>query len=391
MKKIGVLTLVFQNYGTRLQSFALAKVLNRISLGKYKIEVINLEPTWIDCHLNYVQTIKKIFRSYGLNGFVYLFNYLRWRYELKKINAVNHSEEEQKRSQLFDYLISLIPYTTQKYTCNDVRNGVLEEYDAIVVGSDQVWNGVKVRNQDVFGLKSYTNKKLSYAASFGITSFSNEMFDEYKKIVNSFDCLLMREREGVDICNSMGRDDAEFVLDPTLLLDEVEYESLIQRGEMNIRGEFIFVYSLNSSYKIFNQAYKLAKKNGCKMVVLKRSFCPPDIKKYKGAEELYAVSPEGFLWLIKHAKCVVTNSYHALLFSINFKKSFYLYLDNCDEENSRMLTIVRMLNLENNVFWETQSLSTKIENVDYMDSTRILNQYRNRSIDLLKKSLLLVK
>ena len=150
----------------------------------------------------------------------------------------------------------------------------------------------------------------------------------------------------------------------------------------------MLVYSLNNSIKIYDEAYKLAKKNGCIMVVLKRSFCPPTIAtSYPGSKELYAVSPEEFLWLIDNASCVITNSYHALLFSVNFKTSFFLYLDNADEENSRLLTLCRLCKLEDRIFWATGHLPRNITEIEYDTVHSILNEEKKRSIALLKTSL----
>jgi hypothetical protein len=124
------------------------------------------------------------------------------------------------------------------------------------------------------------------------------------------------------------------------------------------------------------------------MIVLKRSFCPPEVAtKYPGAKEFFAVSPEDFLWLIDNAKCVVTNSYHALLFSVNFSSPFYLYLDNADEENSRLLTLTSLLNLEEQVFWESGHLPKSVSTIDYTQPHNILNQEREMSIKLLKESI----
>lgn len=386
MKKIGIITLVFHNYGTILQSYALCKVLNHIAPTSFDIKVINLKTTWGNVPVSHSRWLLQIVRAYKIKSLLYIFKLFRWKKELK-IDKKDRSVETQKRNELFNNLCSQIPYTSQKYSPDELRNGLINDYDALIVGSDQVWNGIKVSDQDVLGLTFFNGKKLTYAASFGMTSIPQNMVAFYKKIVNSFDTLLMRETEGVNICKSLGRNDAEFVLDPTLLLQASDYDSLIEQSEVNINDDYILVYSLNCSYKIYNQAHRLAQKCGCKMIVLKRSFCPPDIGKFRNSDELYAVSPQGFLSLIKNSKCVVTNSYHAMLFSINFKKNFYLYLDNCDEENSRMQTIVRMLNLEECVYWETQRLPKRIKDVSYQDTDEILEKIRQYSINCLKTSL----
>lgn len=386
MKKVGILTLVFQNYGTRLQSYALCKAIEKICPKNLSVEVIDMEGMWETKYIDRKKLfIKSIFR-YGVQCVVYIANLIRWKIQNRELNKDSHKDAWDKRGRSFDQLISKIPYSAKKFTCEELRNGALNSYDEILVGSDQVWNGIKVRCQDIYMLDCFNKKGYTYAASFGMTSIPQKMFSDYQRRINNFCSLLIREEEGVELCKQMGREDAKYVLDPTLLLKGEEYDSLIGNEEL-VSGDYVLVYSLNFSYKIYNQAYKLAKRNNCKMVALKRSFCPPDISKYPDAEELFVVSPEGFLKLIKNAKCVVTNSYHALLFSVNFNRNFYLYLDNCDEENSRLLTLTRQCGLNSRVFWETGSLPKKIEQIDYKDANEKISELRKQSMELLQDTL----
>ena len=310
-----------------------------------------------------------------------------WKRGLKAANVENHEEEKRKRQQAFARFNEKIPYTEAHYTCGDIRSGKLPTYDVYIVGSDQVWNGVKVDCQDIFMLDFLKNPHgLTYAASFGFKNVPQNILGEYRRRINHFDSLLIREQEGLAICRSLGREDAKLVLDPTLLLKESDYSEILE-DPIDVDGTYILVYSLNNSLKIYSEAYKLAKKSHCKMVVLKRSFCLPDISKFAGAKELYEASPSAFLTLIKNARCVVTNSYHALLFSVNFNTDFYLFLDNSDEENSRMLTLVNLLGLNDRVFWETGRLPPKIELVDFKKANCRLDAERENSISLLKESL----
>lgn len=210
----------------------------------------------------------------------------------------------------------------------------------------------------------------------------------YEKGLKNFSSLLIREDEGVKICKELGRTDAKRVLDPTLLLRYEDYLEIIDDGVPQIDGKYILVYSLNRSYGIYDETYKLCKRLGYKMVVLRRSFVPPvNMEKYKNTVDLFAVSPGGFLSLIKNAECVLTNSFHALIFSINFNTPFYLYLDRAELENSRLITMAKMCHLEKRIYWEMQSLPKSVEKIDYTESNRILSEERDKSITLLKESL----
>ena len=366
----------------------MCKIINRIFNDSISVVVLNTESPWgitTNVFRFIVASSVKNYRFGAIKHILEVYRYMRESHII--YTGKDHTSEIKERKEAFGNIISKIPYSSTYYSFDDIRKGRLPKFDAILVGSDQVWNGVKVGNQDIFMLDFLKGEKgLTYAASFGMTRIPRSMKEDYIRLIQNFDSLLIREQEGVDLCRALGRDDAQLVLDPTLLLEGSEYDDLISDKPI-IDGDFVLVYSLNYSYKIFDEAYCLSNRNNCKMVILKRSFCPPDVTKYKEAIELYAESPESFLWLIKNAKCIITNSYHALLFSINFNKSFYLYLDNADEENSRLLTIIDMIGLKTQVFWETGYLPKEIHEIDYTETNRILLEERTKSIQLLQESI----
>ena len=392
MKKALIITLVFDNYGTRLQSFALCRVLSRIGVEPH---VLKLEPTWGNkgSSISRVRTLKQILKSYGWRSVPKLFDWLLWMIAVRIISMKNENRDilYKERGKLFKSIIARIPYTDDECTCEDLRNGVqvFNDYDYYIVGSDQVWNGIKVGNLDIFMLDFLkTGKKgVAYAASFGMTTFPGKMKNTYEKYINNFSSILVREKEGIEMCRLLGRDDAKLVLDPTLLLSKSDYDEIRSDEEFSETKRYLLVYSLNNSLKIYREAHKLAERNGLRMVVLKRSICPPDISRFKNAEELFAVSPAGFLNLIDGAECIITNSYHALLFAVNFHKPFYLYLDNSDEENSRLTTITDMFGLTANVFMETEPLPHVLPVIDYDKVDVALSSERATSIDLFMKAL----
>lgn len=173
MKRIAILSLVFDNYGTRLQSYALCKVLNRICGEKATVEVVDVEtPFGIPKNISKKKLLVNSFRKYGLlNGLRYIYRTLKWVYERRITKRRASAELEHKRAGLFQLLNSKIPYTKRHYSMDDVRGGALDNYDTFVVGSDQVWNGVRVPNQDVFLCNFAKSHQtcLTYAASFGTT------------------------------------------------------------------------------------------------------------------------------------------------------------------------------------------------------------------------------
>lgn len=171
MRQIAILSLVFDNYGTRLQSYALCKALHRICGDEAHVEVVDVEtPFGIPKNISKKKLLINSFKKYGIYGVVYVYRTFKWVYE-RRITQRNASVElERKRSKLFELLNGKIPYTSKHFSMDDIRKGALNDYDTLIVGSDQVWNGIRVPNQDVFLLDFAKHQKcLTYAASFGMS------------------------------------------------------------------------------------------------------------------------------------------------------------------------------------------------------------------------------
>jgi len=266
----------------------------------------------------------------------------------------------------------------------------LSDYDLFLVGSDQVWNAPRVGCLDVY-MCDFLHKKrsgLSYAASFAISSIPEHLKADYTKYIENMDTLLVREERGVELCRELGREDAKHVVDPTLLLEGKDYEELTTRPTALVgEGDYVLVYSLTSSMKIYREASKLAKRHNCKMVMLKRVPCPPLASSFKDAIDLLDVGPAEFISLIKYAKCVVTGSYHALMFSLLMHTNFYIYMDDASAENSRLLSSLAMFGLEKQLHYETSSLPKTLPQIDFEVVEPIMKAKREESLKLLRESI----
>ena len=392
MKKLANLTLVINNYGTKLQSYALCKAIKSFNL--VEPEVINLQDSWhgTNVKISRKKQLIDVLKTYKLKSFKKIIDFIRWQYQFKVIrkNAASFKDSNTRKDDLFLNFNRNIPYTKKIYSLDDIRGGKLSEYELFMVGSDQVWNAPRLGCIDVY-MCDFLHKKrsgLSYAASFAINDIPDNLLEDYKKYIQNMDTLLVREARGVELCKQLGRNDAKHVVDPTLLLEGKDYEELISDPvNMVGTGDYILVYSLTSSMKIYEQASKLAARNNCKMVMLKRVPCPPIASTFKNAIDLLEVGPAEFLSLIKHAKCVVTGSYHALMFSLLLHTDFYIYLDDANAENSRLLSTLDMFGLNDQLYYETSSLPKVLPHVNYNAVEPILKKKREESLQLLRESI----
>ena len=135
MKRLAILTLVFNNYGTRLQSYALCKVLRRLFPEELSIEVINTEGAWSNRSniINYI--IIRSFKQYRLKAIGHIYEVIKFIIGIYKQIKVDHSHEIKKRNASFERIKSKIPYS-DFYTLEDIRNNKLPKYDIIIVRRD---------------------------------------------------------------------------------------------------------------------------------------------------------------------------------------------------------------------------------------------------------------
>ncbi len=127
--KIAILTLVFNNYGTRLQSYALCKVLKRLGGENASIRVVNMDTPWgSGARKSFVERFRKLaasFKGYGVHGFKHVADLFRWAYEYRRINREKHDGLCQLRDESFGLINRKIPYTGH-FTVDEVRKGCLD-------------------------------------------------------------------------------------------------------------------------------------------------------------------------------------------------------------------------------------------------------------------------
>lgn len=199
------------------------------------------------------------------------------------------------------------------------------EYDIVICGSDQIWNPQITQGVQPFYYGGEgPNLKISYAASFGVSTLPEEVRSDISSLIEKFDAVSLRESQGLNIVkDELNYHNAEQVLDPCLLLNAAEWEELVAR-EPVFNEEYVLVYRMDNSASVLKAATTFSKQFKCKIVEVSYGYEPRD-RLTREHEIVLSKGPEDFLNLIKHAKCVFTNSFHATVFSVIFKKHFYSF------------------------------------------------------------------
>ena len=249
------------------------------------------------------------------------------------------SEQRKRKKRFKGFNNKYISFSCDILRDNIAPSNFAEKYDYFVVGSDQVWNArIDIVRQDI---KNYLaafarqEQKIAYAASFGTDDILLEVEDLYKKELSAFKAISVRETSGVSIIkNICERDDVEVVLDPTMILTADEWRKLEQKPKYVNNQKFVVTYFLGGrNQKIKEYIENVAKKYKARVINLEIEFLWDD--RIENNDE-FETTPDEFLWLIDHAECVLTDSFHATVFSILFHKPFCTFERRAAEKGNKM-------------------------------------------------------
>ena len=257
-----------------------------------------------------------------------------------------------------------------------------KDYDYFIVGSDQIWNYSITNNDSTYMLDFVDgDKKIAYAASFGISEIPICLNEWYKNLLKDFKNISVREKQGNKIIKDLCGIEVPVVLDPTLLLNKQEW-SLLAKIE-NVKRGYILVYCIKKSKYIEKMSKFLIKQKNLEVIVLN-----PRTKDIYNKSSNSVAGPEDFVELFLNAEYVLTNSFHGTAFSINFNKKFLCELDSKPHNvNSRLESLLDLLNLQDRIIKKENDLEKINDEIDYKRVNNILEIERKKSLGYLKTSL----
>lgn len=334
MKNIGLLTLdpKIYNYGGLLQEYALQKILTGLN---YKCEIINYSPN----EEIYTFSIKRSLKNFKITKLKNRILYLR--------NRQNHLEKkvDEKiflRKKAFDEFRNnnmIISKPIQKKELAEYSN----KFTTVICGSDQIWNPSYNIPSFFLGFTSKKTRKIIYAASIGkkrLTRFEQKV---YREMMSNLDFVSVREKSAQDIVTPLFNGKVDLVLDPTLLLDKEVWKKLACEVPVYY-SKYVFCYFLENNNEKKAAAKKIAEDNKLKLVSL------PLVSEFASIndEKLYSIGPKEFLNLILNADIVLTDSFHATVFSILFEKKFFVFGRKYEDYdmNTRIDTLLQYFKLE---------------------------------------------
>lgn len=274
-----------------------------------------------------------------------------------------------------------------------IRNGYsarrlcAKRFDAYIVGSDQTWRPKYVYDIYYYFLdfvpESEKVKRIAYAPSFGTAEWEYSQKQERKCriLASRFNAISVRESDGVKLCKDHLGIEAQHVLDPTLLLEMTDYLSMID----SIIEESPFIaYSLLDDKKEYDII--LNKLSSLYNLPLKRINSNVNCRKCK--DDYIEPGIKEWLSHIYNARFVVTDSFHATVFSIIFNVPF-VTIANPQRGLSRLRSLLEMTGLSNRMVVPSKENIDELinEDIDWDIINRRVADERKKSMDFLIKSL----
>lgn len=356
--KVGIITFhTALNYGAVFQTFALFKTLQKLGAD---VKVIDYrapfnEKRFAPKPLSYFFRPREIF------------------------NIIFRNSYQRFCPKAFSSFVSRnIDLTMPKFSREDLEL-LNNEFDCFITGSDQVWNLACTEGDDSYYL-TFVNeckKKNSYAASFGYTQIPEDKQALYTNLLQNFNNISVRESSGIAIVKSLVNKEAKLVLDPTLLLNKNEWAELADYSLVPTEN-YLLMYLMSEDKTLINQAKVYAKQNNLKVIYLtQRLFDVSGVKNIRNA------SPEQWLGLFLKANAIATNSFHGLVFSINFSKHLITKYIPRSIANSRIETMINLFQLQSNLM---DSTVFRAENrINYESVESLLLEKREFSINYLNR------
>lgn len=365
----GILSLnVFQkanNWGSLLQSWALQQILDKFGVSN---EIIAYKPEI--CRYNHAR--------YPI---LWNFPFHVKRFMRMIVNDIREFNTYTTRDDKFKLFISE-HYRTSEYC--DSKNVEKLNYSGYIVGSDIVWHEAFWHGFERAYFCDYPNmrqmRNVAYAPSMQDSGFSPENEPAFQEKLKNFEYISVREPSQRAYVQRFTDKEVFCVLDPTLLLDSTDYEPLV--AARSIADPYMLVYTVSSNDKLLEYAQSYATQHNLRIVQIK--CISEKAPKLQDAILENDAGVEEWLSLIKYADVVFTNSFHACIFSIIFKKEFFATYREFGKY--KVIDLMNTLGIENYCSVD-EAYQYSGAPIDYVKVYQRLEERQRSSLEYLKNAL----
>lgn len=362
-----------ENYGTNLQAYALKVFIEKLGYNCFMFSGSGRMTPKIFWN-KATQIIKNHFNKF---------------FRVKKPNNVYSEKTMIKREKIHKYLEENFNYIKIN-TKNELKK--IAKQSIFLVGSDQVWNPYYLDSSALLDFLPDDYIRCSYAASVGIDSIPVNMRNLYKLNLSKFSSITVREESSKRALKEfMPTAKIETVMDPTFLLDASDWDNFAKQADFFdkqlIPQDFILCYFVGNQMDYSNQINMISEKLKCLVFQVDESN---DGFNTKYGVPIPEAGPVEFVWLIQHAKMILTDSFHAVALSVNLQKEFIVFKrfqdDDIHSQNGRIEDVLKTLGLSSQMYNRNHNILSIIEeNIDYSNVSIRRNNECQKSMDILKK------
>ncbi|WP_307771340.1 polysaccharide pyruvyl transferase family protein [uncultured Treponema sp.] len=368
------------NYGTMLQAFAM----------KILLKECKFDPVIIYHKDGIIKGRDVTFSKLFIMAFRFLCHPIAYKKTINafvKLYSLDVSENTKQKFLNFQK-----EFDVQKMSFSKMKKlSKKQEIKACVCGSDQIWKTDLLYVSPYYFLRfAPKNKRVSYAPSFGQTFVPSYNQKKFKKYINDFNFLSVREKSGVELIKKLTGRSSVCVLDPTLAIPTLKWLEIIKEKNIEYSEDFILLYFLDiPTQKTIDFIKKVQKENLLKVKAILYNF-----NEYNSLLdfEFIAAGPFEFLSLVKNAKIVFTDSFHATAFSTQFHTPFVSmnrnHGKNILSQQTRQKDFLNFVQLENRFENDDFSkIEDKLFDCDFSISDKILENARKESIEYLRNAI----
>lgn len=359
--KIGLVTIAHgQNYGNRLQNYAIQYILSKKG---HQVETIR-HP-----YFGFSKMVKiKIVIKKFLN--------LKYNKETKRIEKFN--KFNKKYINFSDFFVDSA----------EVNSKISLYYDAFMCGSDQIWNPNYFVEKDSYFLSFVEGKrKIALSASFGLENIIDPAERErIGRQLKSLSSISVREKSAQKIVRELSGRDSLHVIDPTLCLSKEEWMEIETKPKNIEPDKYVLCYFLGKYPKEkVNKIREKFRKINKEIVLLENEYSNLGMC----SDEEFSMGPSEFIWLLRNSYMVLTDSFHAIIFSIIFNKKFsILKRDTIEEDISTRITgLIDMFEIQNAYYQESDK--DDYAEIDYVNAKQIIFEEKTKFLKFIDDSLYL--
>lgn len=361
--KIGILTFhAAHNYGAMLQAYATQTVL----------EKLGHEPEFINYYSLHAE---KNNHKCKWNGSP--------RQLLKNLFYAKHMAQWSRQHERYEAFKCLHLRMGRRYTTPEALRRTPPEYDIYLTGSDQVWN--MERGINAVWLLDFIEEghKVAYAPSFGTGEINEAAVDTFGAYLPSYCALSCREKRGVEMIQEMTGLNADYVLDPTMLLTAEDWQRI--SSDRIIDEPYICVYCTEETELFMNMVVSLSRATQLPVAIITSSA----INRFRYAKWVVRdAGPSEFLSLMAGAEIICTNSFHGTVFALIFEKQFVsIAHETRNERIKNLLEIAGLCGRQICSDGIIRDISAVLDPIDYPEVRRRLRKEIERSLAFLGRAL----